>query len=82
MELSSFSTVMSVGSNWDTVCFICSITVSVSVSAGISFKLASHISLYAEPGIVYYFDDGSDISTIRKEKPFNINLQAGLRFNF
>ena len=46
------------------------------------FKLASHISLYAEPGIVYYFDDGSDISTIRKEKPFNINLQAGLRFNF
>ena len=55
---------------------------SVSVSAGISFKLASHISLYAEPGIVYYFDDGSDISTIRKERPFNINLQAGLRFNF
>lgn len=55
---------------------------SVSASAGISFKLASHISLYAEPGIVYYFDDGSDISTIRKEKPFNINLQAGLRFNF
>lgn len=55
---------------------------SILASAGISFKLASHISLYAEPGIVYYFDDGSDISTIRKEKPFNINLQAGLRFNF
>ena len=55
---------------------------SVLASVGISFKLASHISLYAEPGIVYYFDDGSDISTIRKEKPFNINLQAGLRFNF
>ncbi len=55
---------------------------SVSAAAGISFKLARHINLYAEPGVVYYFDDGSDISTIRKEKPFNINLQAGLRFDF
>lgn len=55
---------------------------SVSAAAGISFKLASHINLYAEPGVVYYFDDGSHISTIRKEKPFNINLQAGLRFDF
>ena len=27
-------------------------------------------------------DDGADISTIRKEKPFNINLQAGVRFDF
>lgn len=55
---------------------------SVSAAAGITFKLAPHINLYAEPGVVYYFDDGSHISTIRKEKPFNINLQAGLRFDF
>ena len=55
---------------------------SLSAAAGISFKLATHIHLYAEPGIIYYFDDGADISTIRKEKPFNINLQAGLRFDF
>ncbi len=55
---------------------------SVSAAAGITFKLAPHINLYAEPGIVYYFNDGSHISTIRKEKPFNINLQAGLRFDF
>ena len=55
---------------------------SLSAAAGISFKLASHIGLYIEPGIVYYFDDGADISTIRKEKPFNINLQAGVRFDF
>ncbi len=55
---------------------------SVSAAAGITLKLAPHVNLYAEPGIVYYFDDGSHISTIRKEKPLNINLQAGLRFDF
>lgn len=55
---------------------------SVSAAAGITLKLAPHVNLYAEPGIAYYFDDGSHVSTIRKEKPFNINLQAGLRFDF
>mgnify|MGYP005762398203 CR=1 FL=1 len=55
---------------------------SVSAAAGITLKLAPHVNLYAEPGIAYYFDDGSHISTIRKEKPLNINLQAGLRFDF
>lgn len=55
---------------------------SVSAAAGITLKLAPHVNLYAEPGIVYYFDDGSHVSTIRKEKPLNINLQAGLRFDF
>lgn len=55
---------------------------SVSAAAGITLKLAPHINLYAEPGIAYYFDDGSHVSTIRKEKPLNINLQAGLRFDF
>ena len=55
---------------------------SVSAAVGITLKLAPHVNLYAEPGIVYYFDDGSQVSTIRKEKPFNINLQGGLRFDF
>lgn len=55
---------------------------SVSAAAGITLKLAPHVNLYAEPGIVYYFDDGSHVSTIRKKKPLNINLQAGLRFDF
>ena len=30
----------------------------------------------------YYFDDGSDIQTIRKENPFNFNIQAGIRLTY
>ena len=40
------------------------------------------MGLYIEPGAKYYFDNGSDIETIRSEKPFNVNLQAGFRFGF
>ena len=39
-------------------------------------------SVNAEVGAGYYFDNGSDIETIRSEKPFNVNLQAGFRFGF
>jgi len=45
-------------------------------------NFTKHLGLYAEPGIAYYFDDGSQIETIRKEHPFNFNLQFGLRFSF
>ena len=34
------------------------------------------------PGVAYYFDDGSDIQTIRKENPFNFNIQAGIRLTY
>ena len=38
--------------------------------------------VYVEPGVAYYFDDGSDIQTIRKENPFNFNIQAGIRLTY
>lgn len=53
---------------------------SLSASAGAQFKITEKVGVYAEPGVVYYFDDGSDASTIRKEHPFNFNIQLGLRF--
>lgn len=55
---------------------------SVSAAAGIQVNFTPQIGLYAEPGIAYYFDDGSDVETIRKEHPLNFNLQVGLRFSF
>lgn len=55
---------------------------SVSAAAGAQVNFTKHLGLYAEPGIAYYFDDGSQIETIRKEHPFNFNLQFGLRFSF
>ena len=40
------------------------------------------LGIYVEPGVAYYFNDGSDIQTIRKENPFNFNIQAGVRLTY
>lgn len=53
---------------------------SLSAAAGAQFKITEKLGIYAEPGVVYYFDDGSDAATIRKEHPFNFNIQLGVRF--
>ncbi len=55
---------------------------SANARAGVSYPLLRFISLYAEVGADYYFDNGSKIETVRSEKPFNVNLQAGFRFGF
>lgn len=55
---------------------------SVSSAVGAQFKLSRQIGIYAEPGVAYYFNDGSEVQTIRKEHPFNFNLQVGVRFSY
>ncbi len=55
---------------------------SVAAAAGAQFKLTEQLGIYAEPGITYYFDDGSTVNTIRKEHPLNFHLQVGLRLTF
>lgn len=45
------------------------------------FNLSSVVGLYVEPGVSYYFDNGSSVSNIYKEKPLNFNLEFGLRFS-
>ncbi|MBR1719828.1 MAG: PorT family protein [Phocaeicola sp.] len=54
---------------------------SVSGGVGAQFHLTDKLGAYVEPGINYYFDDGVDIQTIRKEHPLNFNLKLGLRLN-
>lgn len=54
---------------------------SVAAAAGAQVNFTSRLGLYLEPGVAYYFDDHSGIETIRKEHPFNFNLQLGLRFH-
>lgn len=54
---------------------------SVSAAVGAQVNLTKQVGLYAEPGVAYYFDDGSAVQTIRKEHPLNFNLSVGLRFN-
>jgi hypothetical protein len=55
---------------------------SVNTRAGLSYPLWRFIHAYAEAGASYYFDNKSDIKTIRSDKPFNVSLQAGIRFGF
>lgn len=54
---------------------------SVTAAAGAQVNFTSRLGLYLEPGVAYYFDDHSGVETIRKEHPFNFNLQLGLRFH-
>lgn len=55
--------------------------ISISGSAGVQFSVTKLLSIYAEPGVAYYFDNKSSLPTIYQEKPFNFNLNLGLRFN-
>lgn len=55
---------------------------SINARAGVSYPLLRFVSLYAEAGVDYYFDNGSTIETVRSEKPFNVSLQAGFRLGF
>ena len=53
---------------------------SVNAGVGIQFDFIDNVGIYAEPGLSYYFDDGSALQTIYKEKPLNFNLNVGVKF--
>jgi len=55
---------------------------SVNGSLGADYKLTNGLSIYAEEGIGYYFNDGSTLSTIYKDHPLTFNLSLGLRIHF
>lgn len=55
---------------------------SVNASLGVQCNLVNSMSIFVEPGISYYFNDGTNIHTIYKEKPLNFNLNLGIRFTF
>lgn len=55
---------------------------SVNAGVGIQYDFIDNVGIYAEPGLSYYFDDGSALQTIYKEKPLNFNLNVGVRFKF
>ena len=55
---------------------------SLTAAVGGQVNLIRQLSMFVEPGLAYYFDDNSQMETIRKEHPLNFNLQFGLRFSF
>lgn len=54
---------------------------SLNGAVGAEYKLTNFFSLYAEPGLGYYFKDGSTTPTIYQDHPLNFNFSLGLRFN-
>lgn len=55
---------------------------SVEGGLGIQYHFTPSFSIYAEPSFRYYFNTGSDIKTIRQEKPFEFTIPVGLRFTW
>ena len=39
------------------------------------------VGIYAEPGVGYYFDNGSDVKTAYSDNPLNFNMKLGLRYS-
>lgn len=52
---------------------------SVQLSAGAEYRATRAVSLYIEPGVSYHFDNGSGVSTIYSDKPFEFGLNMGVR---
>lgn len=54
---------------------------SANAAAGVEYSFVPAVSLYLEPGAAYYFDNGSQVDNIYKDKPLNFSLNLGLRIN-
>ncbi|NLT03361.1 MAG: PorT family protein [Bacteroidales bacterium] len=52
---------------------------SVNTSVGVQYQLLDNLGIYAEPGMSYYFANGSKVATIYQEKRFNTSVHLGLR---
>ena len=55
---------------------------SVNAAVGAEFNFTPLIGIFAEPGVSWFFDNGSQIETIYHDRPFNFNFRVGLRFSF
>lgn len=53
---------------------------SVNAALGAQLDVLRNVGVYVEPGVSYYFDDRSPLSTIYKERPLNFNLNLGVRY--
>lgn len=51
---------------------------SVNGAAGVEYRLTTNVGLYAEPGVGYSFDNGSQVTTYYQDKPLNSHLSVGI----
>lgn len=54
---------------------------SLSGLAGVEFNATDRMSVYAEPGFTYFFDNHSPVVNIYKDKPAQITINLGLRLD-
>lgn len=55
---------------------------SGNLSVGVQYDVLPQIGVYVEPGMKYYFNNGSSIENTFKDKKLNFNFQFGLRAHF
>lgn len=54
---------------------------SVAMAAGAAWNVVPQVGVFVEPGLGYYFKNGSHVENIYKEHPLNFELNMGLRIN-
>lgn len=55
---------------------------SLNCAAGAEWKMNRLLSIYAEPGLTYHFDNHSQVPTYYQDKPLGFNLNLGVRIDF
>ncbi len=53
---------------------------STNVNAGISYSILPDLSVFAEPGLAYYFKNGSGVKSAYTDKQLLFNVNVGVRF--
>lgn len=54
---------------------------SIHGAVGAQYDVIPQLGVYIEPGVKNYFDNGSTIENVFKDKKLNFNFQFGLRWN-
>ena len=54
---------------------------SVNAGIGSQYNFIPALGIYLEPGVKYYFDNGSPLENTFKDKQCNFNIQFGVRYN-
>jgi hypothetical protein len=54
---------------------------SVNAGIGAQYNFIPSLGIYLEPGVKYYFDNGSPLENTFKDKQCNFNIQFGIRYN-
>lgn len=54
---------------------------SVDASLGAEYRIGERLSIYAEPEVSRYFDNGSGVKSYYTDRPVSFNLNIGLRID-